>query len=146
MKSIIYSLPQGKTESQLPLDLIQAYYNAHFCVFAETEFILRIGIAQPNLSPEHCYGYVTACNPEGKILPDESNQINHKKLIDWARLNDLRFKEGAGRDPKSIWHEEISLLIEDLSLAETIRLGRHFNQNAVVWCDKDQIPRLVILQ
>ena len=76
----------------------------------------------------HTYGYVTAYNPEGDQLTDKSNELNHTKLIDWARLKNLQFKHGAGRDPEHIWPEGKSLLIESLSLEETIKVGRLFNQ------------------
>jgi hypothetical protein len=146
MKSIIYALPEGQTTSQLPSDLIEAYHAAHFCVFAEKEFILRIGRVASSLSTLYSYGYITACDPEGKQLTKEANEINHTKLIDWARLNNLQFQEGAGCDPQHLWPEEKSLLIESLSLEKTIELGRLFNQNAVVWCDTNKIPQLIILR
>lgn len=146
MKSIIYALPGNQRLSQLPLDLIQAYYAAHYCVFAEKELMLKIGRVASSLSTLNSYGYITAYNPEGRQLTKESNEINHTKLIDWTRLNNLQFQEGAGRDPENLWPEEKSLLIEGLTLEESIKLGRLFNQNAVVWCDTNQIPQLIILR
>ena len=129
MKSIIYALPEGQTSSQLSMDLIQAYYAAHFFVFGDRKLILRIGTVEPNLSKLHTYGCVTAYNPEGEQLSDKSNELNHIKLIDWTRLKNLQFKHGAARDPENLWPEEKSLLIESLPSEETIKVGRLFNQN-----------------
>ena len=51
---------------------------------------------------------------------------------------------GIGQDPD--WPGEASCLVFGLALEATRVLGHKFNQNAIVWCDREAKPELVLLR
>ena len=146
----------GKTmssfESEISKETIQAYQETAFLVFAENSLELKISIKSEALldlyrvnNSETC-AFVTACNPNGEMLSDEQNLILQKQLEDEIKIRGLNFIPGEGKHPISDWPGESSFLIFDLSLESSKTLGRKFNQNAIVWCDQDAIPQLILLR
>jgi hypothetical protein len=76
------------------------------------------------------WAFITACNPRSKVLTDAENLERHLQLK--ALVKDyLSFEgEGVGNDPD--WKPEKSLLILGIKMEFAVRIGMHFEQNAIV--------------
>ena len=131
------------------ISLLRAYLVTEFIVFEE-DLIIQIG--QKNLPlnkflKKHgvkTWSFITAWNPFSKVLTDEENTIRHQELI--ALTNRYKTFEGEGRGTDPQWKPERSLLILGISREEAIRIGKHFEQNAIVVVGEDAIPKLVLLR
>ena len=138
--------------SEISQGTVQAYHETEFRVFAEKSLTLKISIKSEALlalykdnRSESC-AFVTACNPIGELLSDEQNSNLQKQLEEEIKFRGLNFIPGEGKHPIGDWPAESSFLIFDLSLESAKTLGRKFNQNAVVWCNQDAIPQLILLR
>lgn len=138
--------------SEISQETVQAYYETEFRVFAEKSLTLKISIKSEALlahykdnRSESC-AFVTACNPIGELLSDEQNSNLQKQLEEEIKFRGLTYIPGEGKHPVGDWPGESSFLIFDLSLESAKTLGKKFNQNAVVWCDKDAVPQLILLR
>lgn len=140
------------SESAISSDLIEAYTATDYHVYAETPFVLKVGQASPalvQLYSKHrcdCAAYVTASNPFSQVANDADNQRRHADLVDELMKRSLHFVEGMGRDTRCQWPGEASCLVMGLSLEAAKKLGRHYEQNALVWCGPDTVPQLVLLR
>jgi Protein of unknown function (DUF3293) len=146
----------GKTmssfDSEISQETVQAYQETEFRVFAENSLVLKISIKSEDLltlykdhRSETC-AFVTACNPIGDLLSEEKNFNLQKQLEEEIKFRGLNFIPGEGKHPIGSWQGEASFLIFDLSLESAKTLGRKFNQNAIVWCDQNAIPQLILLR
>ena len=93
-----------------------------------------------------CAAYITACNPFGRSLSDAENTARQAALSSELTGRGLEFISGVGLDSKGRWPGEASFLVLGLSLEATRALASKYEQNAVIWCDKDAVARLVLLQ
>jgi len=140
------------SDSAIPADLIEAYKATDYHVNADTPFVLRVGAASPALSSLYskyrcdCAAYLTAYNPFSMATTDADNERRHAELVEELARRSLRFIDGVGRDPDGRWPGEVSCLILDLSLETAKKLGRHYEQNALVWCGPDTVAQLVLLR
>lgn len=131
---------------------ILAYRDAEYCVFDDSPFTLRIGVACDALFSVYrrynveCAAYITACNPSGRLADCVLNRIRQAELRQTLLKQGFACLEGAGRDPRGNWAPEPSELVPGLSLEAAKALGLAFEQNAIVWCGPDAIPRLVLLR
>ena len=89
------------------------------------------------------WAFVSASNPYSSMLSDNENELLHNNLIEIVKENKFRFVEGLGVPSDESWKAEKSLLILDISKKEAIELGKHFNQNAIVFGQLNQVPELV---
>jgi hypothetical protein len=138
--------------SQISQETIQAYRETEFRVFAEKSLVLKISTKSEELlelykvtRSETC-AFETACNPIGDLLSEEQNFELQKQLEEEIKFRGLNYIPGEGKHPVGDWPGESSFLIFDLSLESSKTLGKKFNQNAVVWCDKDAVPQLILLR
>ena len=76
----------------------------------------------------------------------KENSNLQKQLDEEIKFRGLNSIPGEGKHPIGDWPGESSFLIFDLSLESAKTLGRKFNQNAVVWCNQDAIPQLILLR
>ena len=141
-----------KFESILDQDLISAYKATSFHVKAEPAFTLNIGkvsnelnalFKQNNISNA---SFITAWNPYSKSLSDEENQARNKELKNELNIRSLKFIDGFGQDPLGQWSGEDSFLVFGIGLEASKKLGNQFEQNAIVWSDKDAVPQLILLR
>lgn len=58
----------------------------------------------------------------------------------------LPFLEGEGGPETGRWEPEESFLILGLEYQQALHLGRHYEQNAIMWAEIDAVPRLILLQ
>jgi Protein of unknown function (DUF3293) len=92
------------------------------------------------------YAIITAHNPYSQKLSDLENATRHKQLEQLLESRGFIFSPSTGQSPDQTWQEE-GVLIFDIALAESLEVGRHFEQHAIVygqgnrvalaWC-KDQ--------
>jgi len=90
--------------------------------------------------------FITACNPLGELLSAEQNSDLQKQLEEEIKFRGLAYIAGEGKHPVGDWPGEPSYHVFDLSLEAAKTLGRKFNQNAIVWCDLDAVPQLILLR
>ena len=137
--------------SEIPAAILSAYLETDYHVFSEPPFALRI--KQPseplaNLFRQYktsCAAFLTACNPFSRKLDDAANAERQVELAKELTQRGRSFIEGEGRHPSGNWAEP-SYLVLGLSLDEAKKLGRQFEQNAIVWCGADTVPELVLLR
>lgn len=138
------------SESELDPALIAAYRRTEYQV--GKAFALRIDEhSEPMREWQRrhgvsCAAFVTAANPRSLALTHHENQARHERLRTRLAREGLRFEEGEGVDPDRRWPPEPAFLIAGLDTSAARRLGREFDQNAVVWCGSDAIPQLLLLR
>ena len=89
---------------------------------------------------------ITAFNPCGEAIPDAENLARHDALrADLAQIG-CAVHEGAGGHPDNGWPEEQSCLGFGLSFEQACELGAKWGQDAIVGCERDAVPVLVLLR
>jgi len=139
-------------DSTIPPETIQAYKETEFRVFTTSTLVLRISEINDQLinlykstGSKNCT-FVTACNPFGQLMSNSQNLELQKQFEEELKFRGLTYIPGEGKHPIGDWPGESSFLIFDLSLESAKTLGKKFNQNAVVWCDKAAVPQLILLR
>ncbi|WP_169727546.1 DUF3293 domain-containing protein [Granulosicoccus antarcticus] len=91
--------------------------------------------------------FLTAANPGGVKISDTDNlQAEAKLQRDITSMRYTAFPGiGLDGDEKSDWPGERSLLVLGIVYQEAIRIGTSFDQLAIIWCDKDAVPQLLML-
>ena len=128
--------------------LIEAYKNTKYKVF-EQDMIIEIGEFNQHLDNLLIkykaveWAFITAYNPYSKVLSDIENEIRHNNLkvltIDYITFEG----HGIGEDPT--WEPELSLLIIGITKDEASKIGKKYEQNAIVWGEINSTPELIIL-
>lgn len=135
---------------QIPAATVAAYQATTYRVDLPggRSISLRIGEASPDLASlladrgaSSCL-FVTAWNPFGEACSDAANETAMARLTDWLGARGVEWLPGAGVGNDGQWPPEPSLLALGLGEADADALCVTFQQNAVVTCDKDAIPRL----
>ena len=139
--------------TRIPADTLCAYAATDYRVEAPgPPFVLRIGRPAPALAAllratrSPGAAYLTACNPRSRPLPAWANRRRQARLRRLLAAQPWTLLEGRGQHPRGRWPAEASLLVLGLSCAAARALGRRFQQNAIVWCGADAVPRLVLLR
>jgi hypothetical protein len=138
--------------SEIPPLTIKAYLETDYCVFGESPFVMRAGIANESLSKlyrrlkTNCGVFVTAFNPFSNDVGEAANTVRHAELAKELNRRNLTFFDGIGKHPSGEWAAEPSYFVLGLSLEAARSLGKKYDQNAVVWCGPDAIPELVLLR
>ena len=139
-------------KSSLDPSLIQAYQDTDYRVDSTAPFVMKVGMASEPLCQLYsqyrsdCAAYITACNPLGRSLSDAENTARQTTLLNELTARSLKSMNGVGLDSKGNWPGEASFLVMGLSLEATRVLASKYEQNAVVWCDKDAVAQLVLLR
>ncbi len=132
-------------------DLIHAYEQAQYAVYGEPELVLRIGEKNADLDAlmdahnVKTAAYLTAANPHGEAQDDEDNAAAAEALQESELLAGYPWFAGEGRDPKGDWKPEPSILVLGIPLEEAEAIGLSHGQNAIVYAEKGQAPRIVVL-
>ncbi|OWT57685.1 hypothetical protein CEY11_17220 [Candidimonas nitroreducens] len=141
------------TDTSIPADTLRAYRETHYVVTGlEHGFTLRID--RPSAALGTLYqsrgvdsaAFVTACNPQGRLLDDAANARAQERLRGELDARALAYFAGEGRHPRGGWPAEASFLVLGLTQQEAATLGRRWQQNAVVCCGADTVARLVLLR
>lgn len=132
--------------------LQQAYLETDYQVHDHRPFVLKIGVASPQLAQlyrQHgstCATFLTACNPHSEAVDDVENlAFQHKLARELTRLG-LTFIPGIGQDSHGQCPGEPSYLILGRALDEAKVMGTQYRQNALVWCGEDAVPHLILLR
>jgi sugar phosphate isomerase/epimerase len=131
---------------------IKAYLETDYCVFGESPFVLRVGIANEPLAKlykrlkTNCGAFVTAFNPFSNEAGESANTARQVELAKELNRRSLTFIDGIGKHSSGEWPAEASYFVLGLSLEAAKALGKKYDQNAVVWCGSDAIPELVLLR
>jgi len=134
------------------LDLLNSYKLANYHVDASPSFILKIGIQSPELesiyktSHKHTAAFITAFNPYSQELSNQENKDRNHKLEELIQSLHFDYIHGEGKCGDGDWDGEESFLIFGISEKQASEIGKKFEQNAIVWCDKDAIPQLLLLK
>ena len=132
--------------------LLASYRNIDYQVHGKHPFALKIGQASElllRLFKQHrcdCAALITACNPYSQKLAPSVNAQRHLDLMTDLASRSLISIEGIGIGQDPDWPGEASCLIFGLALEASRVLGHKFNQNAIVWCDQEAMPELVLLR
>ena len=133
-------------------NLLESYRDTDYQVHALEPFTLRIGeVNEPLLRLFKqlrcdCAGFITASNPFSQKLDPNVNAQRHLDLMADLTSRSLIFIEGVGIGKDPDWPGEASYLIFGLGLEASRVLGNKFNQNAIVWCNAEAMPQLVLLR
>jgi hypothetical protein len=140
------------SDSRLSPSLIAAYRETEYRVTADRPFVLRIDepcaelLALYKTSKLACATFITACNPFSQAVSHAQNTERQNELAKELRRRSLTFLEGVGKHPSGDWPGESSFLVLGLSLEAAKSLGQQYEQNAIVWCGADAVPKLVLLK
>ena len=139
-------------DSVIAQSSIQAYLDTDYHVHGPTPLTLNIGVANTGLAALHkthsvkSSAYVTACNPFSQALDDSANGARQAVLARELQQHGLTHIKGIGQHPTNSWPGEQSFLVLGLSREDARMLGARHEQNAIVWCDHDAKPELVLLR
>jgi hypothetical protein len=132
---------------------LAAYVAAHYRVTGTaTPFVLRVGHRSAELAAVHqvsdvnCSAFITAWNPQGVARSDSLNRASQQRLETQLSAMGVTFLSGVGEDPSGVWPDEPSVLVLGMSRSEAERVGRTFDQLAIVWSAESAIPELVVLR
>lgn len=135
----------------LSVQLLQAYRDADYVVFAERNIVLRVGehaAALDALMSAHgqaSAAFITAANPRGEKRSDGENGAANAALESYVAAAGHAHYRGEGRDRRGGWSEP-SFLVIGISRASAEALGQLFEQNAIVFCELGRAPELVVLE
>jgi hypothetical protein len=131
-------------------DLTEAYENADYVVFAEPEFVLKIGEPSARLDAlldeegATSAAFVTAANPGSRKKSAAQNAGALAALDQLVAAAGYPWRAGEGREPDGSWVEPSRLVI-GIYRDNAVALGRLFGQNAIVFVEKGAAPELVVL-
>ena len=126
----------------------KTYQNAHYLVSTpgyEIEFKINelnevlATLMATNGVDNACL--ITAFNPLGQLVSNDENAKANRLLKDAIVATGLPYFLGQGSDPKCEWKED-SYLVMGISLEQAREMGNLYQQNAIVWINKDGLPAL----
>jgi hypothetical protein len=138
--------------SAIDAETLRAYRETHYRVLGDAPMTLRIDQPSAALAALHqalgvdCSAFITAANPFSRHCDDDANARRQQTLARDIAGMGLRAMEAAGEHPSNGWPAEPSFLVPGLSRANARALGEKYQQNALVWCGADAVPRLVLLR
>ncbi|MDR0213559.1 MAG: DUF3293 domain-containing protein [Comamonas sp.] len=145
-----------RKNTQLPASLQRAYCRAIYRVHGEpkhaSDWWLQVGVHQPRLLAGYaqhrvrCATYLTACNPHGQLLDADDNALRMRQLCEALAAEDWIFDNGFGEDPQGRWPGEASVLIWGMDASKARFWGERQQQNALLFCAADAIPRMLWLR
>ena len=139
--------------TQIHPDKVRAYPPTDYRLgYANHDIVLTIGNHQERLaaffadSDVSCGAFLTAYNPRATEHPMTANVKAHAELAAKLRELGLPVIEGSGSEKGSKWPAESSYFALGLALEPTKAIGRHFDQDAIVWVGADAVPLLILLR
>lgn len=139
-------------QSALDASLICAYRDTEYRIAQDCDFVLEVGVASKELAGLYksgkvsCAAFITACNPFSRQLTSAENMMRQGELTAELIRRGLAFLEGVGQHRSGDWPGEPSFLVLGLALEVAKSLGKHYEQNAIIWCGPDAVPQLTLLR
>ena len=140
------------SSSRIPADTLRAYRETLFIVHTAEPIVLRIDVANASLlqmyrdtGTDRC-AFITACNPHSQQRGDAANAERQAKLERDLKEQSWVIWGGIGEHPSGLWAGEPSFLVLGISIDDAQGLGRKYEQNAIVWCGPDAVPKLELLR
>ena len=140
------------SRTKVAKDKLTAYLETHYFVRAPEPITMCIGVANDALAvamkrhASQTCAFVTAYNPFGEAIAEPENRARHAAMLeDLGRIGSTYY-EGAGGHPGNGWPDEESCLCFSLSFDQACELGAKWGQDAIVWCDADAVPQLLLLR
>jgi hypothetical protein len=133
-------------------ELIKSYLSMHYHVCAARPFFLEIGKQSCMLSFWHkifevnCSAFITAYNRYDKYQTSHENKLRHKQLQTDMEKACLPVIDGYCQDEVGKNDKVEYSLIFGISLKESKEVGNKYTQNAIVYCEEDLIPQLILLR
>lgn len=154
---IVLALRRSESAASVPRTAIAqgkltAYLETHYAVRAPEPITMCIGVANPALAAamgrhaSSTCAFVTAYNPFGEAIAEEENRARHAAMLEDLGRIGCTYYEGAGGHPGNGWPDEESCLCFGLSFDQACELGAKWGQDAIVWCDADAVPQLLLLR
>jgi glycine/D-amino acid oxidase-like deaminating enzyme len=135
---------------KIPPKLMASYNEADYIVFAEPEFVLKIGEPSRRLDAlleqegAATAAFLTAANPRSKPQSPAQNASALSALDQLVAASGYPWRAGEGREPDGSWVEPSRLVI-GIYRENAEALGRLFGQNAIVFIEKGGPPELLVL-
>lgn len=136
--------------NKIYLEFKDIYQNAQYVVLSSPSIELSIGqrsIPLDQLLNKYQQSracLITACNPWGKV---QTESFNYEKMIQLEKdliKTKLPYLHAFGSNSEGAWREE-SFLIIGIDKQDASQLGRQYEQNAIIWIVKEQVPELIWL-
>jgi hypothetical protein len=135
--------------NEIPEGLLAAYLQTEYWVHGEPAFLLQIDQTSEALKALYrefhvqSAAFITAYNPWSKTLSEAENRARQSQLETSMAGLGFPILPGIGQDPSGEWPGEVSCLVLGIDQETALRVGREYEQNAIVWCGTDTCPTLV---
>ena len=139
-------------QTTIAASLIDVYRESHYHIGGARPTLLLLDTYSADLAAIHQRAgvtssvFITACNPGSTPLDVAANAQRQDALAEALRQRHVTFVDAWGAHPSNGWPEEPSFLVLGLSLEIAKALGRHFDQNAILYSGEDAIMRLLLLR
>lgn len=131
-------------------DLLEAYKNTTYRLYLPLgEVDIRIGVMNPLLQEllsnnnSKSWAFVTACNPKSVPQNADENLRLNTQLENYLKEKRYVFFKGNGIGDDDSWEPEASFMVLDICKEDAIKLGRQFEQNAIVAGVIGNLPELI---
>lgn len=130
--------------------LLDIYSEAEYIVFTEPVTVIRIGdscdAARGLLLRNRASTgvIITAWNPFSEERSAEENSEKNAEMLAEIERAGLRHIAAEGRDPNGVWHAEASFLVLDPPRELIAAWLEKFEQNAVVFVERDAPATLIL--
>lgn len=129
--------------------LLAAYLGTVYRVVGPPGFSFHPGMALPAEAEywltEHgirCWAFITAWNPRSEAFSEQGNRERNGELADLIAQGGWEYYPGVGAGTDGSWPPEESFWMLNVPPEDTIRLGRRFGQNALLWWEKGKVVEL----
>jgi hypothetical protein len=131
--------------------LIEAYRATDYVLFDSAAADITLNIGRRSAAFDEVLArrgvetavIVTAYNPRSIVLPEAENRDRHAALVAMIEAKGYAHALGEGRDPTGDWKAELECVVFGISVQQGIALARAFEQNAIVFIARGDVPMLV---
>lgn len=128
--------------------LLRAYLET---IYTVEKLDIQIQIGQKNEELENLlvqynapsWAFITAWNPKSVSLSKDENLQRHQRLVEMVEKAAYSYFVGKGVGKGTTWEPELSLLILNIPTSEALKLGKYFDQKAIVYGEKGGLPQLL---
>ena len=129
--------------------LLTAYWQTEYRVSRPPGFVFQPGQHLPAAVADWletrelwCWTFLSAWNPRSVLLPPSANAARHRQLESALHRLECVFWPAVGVGADGDWPPEESCWALNLPATEAVRLGRVFEQNAILHWEKGGVVEL----